>query len=304
MTKGDDSSLDPEQRRLVEERARNLLNRAGAWDRFPTPVDDLLAAAKLKVASSSAFDPAAIMTYISGKAAGAVSRLKSALSKVLGIYHADENTIHIDTSVVIAKQTFLKLHETGHHELPVHRKLFGLFQDCQKTLDPMIADLFEREANNFARFALFQDNRFGAMAADLPLGIKTPMRLASKFGASIYAASREYARTSHHACVVYVLQRPEFVPAIGFRAEVRRIEPSPSYRQVFGVDTSTAITPTHRLWNAVPVGRKVTKPTGIQITDLNGEKHEAVVEAFDTSHNVIILVHSTTALRVAQHAYL
>ena len=44
--------------------------------------------------------------------------------------------------------------------------LFRLFQDCEKTLDPGIADLFEREANNFARFALFQGDRYAGMAAD------------------------------------------------------------------------------------------------------------------------------------------
>src|SRR5262249_44786982 len=155
MIKPDDSSLDPDQRRAVEGRARSLLDRAGAWDRFPTPVEDLLSAAEVKVAASSVFDAAQILSYLKGKAAGVGHLLKSAVSKILGLYDAGDSIIHIDDTVAEAKQTFLKLHETGHHELPTHRKTYRIFQDCEKTLDPATADLFEREANNFARFVLF-----------------------------------------------------------------------------------------------------------------------------------------------------
>ena len=50
MTKSDDSSLDPDDLRTVEERARQLLDRADAWDRYPVPTNDILAAAKVQVA--------------------------------------------------------------------------------------------------------------------------------------------------------------------------------------------------------------------------------------------------------------
>lgn len=74
-----------------------------------------------------------------------------ALTKVLGLYDAGEQIIHIDDTVVEAKQNFFKLHETGHHELLIHRKIYRICEDCEKTLDPATADLFEREANSFAR---------------------------------------------------------------------------------------------------------------------------------------------------------
>ena len=71
MTKADDSSLDPGDRRAVEERARRLLDRAEAWGRFPTPIDDILGAANLKLAPSSVFDPQAILAYLTNKSADA-----------------------------------------------------------------------------------------------------------------------------------------------------------------------------------------------------------------------------------------
>jgi Zn-dependent peptidase ImmA (M78 family) len=299
MTKPDDSSLDPDQLRAVEGRAQALLDRASAWERFPTPVDDILAAAKLTVAPHSAFDPAVIMAFVRTKAVQAAHvavNVKSAIAKMFGIYDGGDNVIHIDDNVGESKQTFVKLHETGHHELPLHRKLFRIFQDCDKNLAPEVADQFEREANNFARFALFQGDEFRKMAADCACEIKTPMRLAKKFGASVYAASREFARTHHKACVVYVLEPIQFCEKSGARAAVRRIEPSPAFRAQFGCPGDTTITLDHRLGEILPIGRKMTRPREVTVVDLNGVTHECVAEAFDTTFNVIILLFPVKAL--------
>jgi hypothetical protein len=81
VTKPDDSSLDPEDLRAVEERARHLLDRASAWDRFPVPIDDVLAAANVRLAPTSLFDPVAILGYLRGKAAEAGTRIKSAIAR-------------------------------------------------------------------------------------------------------------------------------------------------------------------------------------------------------------------------------
>jgi Zn-dependent peptidase ImmA (M78 family) len=182
VAKADDSSLDPEQLRAVQSAARRALDRASAWGVYPIPMPLILEAANLKIAPKS--DPMRIMKYLAVKAEQAANALKSAISKVFGIYDTAEQLIHIDDSVHGSQQNFLKLHEAGHHELPTHRKLFCFFQDCEKTLDPETADLFEREANNFARFVLFQDDGYASMAADHALEIKTPIKLAGKFGAS------------------------------------------------------------------------------------------------------------------------
>jgi hypothetical protein len=296
LPKSDDSSLKPDELRAVEERARLLLDRADAWDRFPIPIDDLLGAAKVTVAPHSMFDPAQVLAYIKGKAETAAHNIKTALSKIWGIYDASESLIHIDDSVVQSKQTFLMLHETGHHDLPWHKKMFRIFQDCEQMLHPDIADQFEREANNFARFALFKGDRYQHMAADLEFGLKTPMKLAKTFGASLYASVREFARTNARACVVYVLERPEFVPGDGFRAEVRRIEPSPRFQAEFGKPQDVVITPTHTIGKLVPIGRKMTRPTTLMLTDLNGDQHECVGEAFDTTYNILVLVYPVKAL--------
>ena len=296
MTRPDDSTLDPEDLRAVEEQAHRLLDRADAWDRYPVPVDDILSAARVRLAPTSAFDAAAIVSYLKEKTADAGARIKSAISKVFGLYDAAEAVIHVDDTVVEAKQTFLKLHETGHHDMPVHRKMFRIFQDCKKTLAPDVADHFEREANNFARFLLFKGRTFAEHAADCPFEIKTPMTLARTFGASVYAAAREFARTNPRACVVFVLEPLENHEDFGFRAPVRRIEPSPAYVAQFGRPTVNVVTRDHLLWPVVPIHRKMTKAVPLTITDLNGQRHECLAEAFDTTYNILILLYPFTAL--------
>lgn len=297
MTRPDDSTLDQQDLLVVEARARALLDRAAAWDRLPTPVDDIIAAANLKVAPKSAFDPASFLAFIKKKSQEAAQTLKSAIAKVLGLYDANDEVIHIDdTSCGPSRQTFLKLHETGHHELPTHRKVFRLFQDCEQTLAPEIADRFEREANNFARFALFQGTAFKTRAADMAIGVTTPIKLAKLFGASIYASAREYARTHHRACVVYVLEPVIVVPGAGFRAPVRRIETSPSFHQEFGMPGDTVIDHEHALADLVPIGRKMTRPTNLVFRDRNGVDHECLGEAFDSTRNVFLLIYPVKAL--------
>lgn len=296
MTKPDDSSLDPDDLRFVEEHARRLLDRSESWERFPVPIDDILAAAQVRVAPTSMFDAAAILAYVRGKAAEAGTLIKSAISKVFGVYDARETLIHIDSTVVEAKQTFLILHETAHHDLPVHKKLFRFFEDCEKTLAPDVADQFEREANNFARCVLFKANTYARYAADCKFEIKTPIKLAKKFGASVYASAREFARTNTRTCVVYVLEPIEYIEADGARAIVRRIEPSPSFAAQFGRPADTVITLDHFLGPVLPVGRKMTRPVSLSIKDRNGTAHECVAEAFDTTYNVLILLYPIKAL--------
>ena len=46
----------------------------------------------------------------------------------------------------------------------------------------------------------------------------------------------------------------------------------------------------------LPIGRKMTSPRSLSITDLDGTKHECVAEAFDTKWNVLILLYPVTAL--------
>ena len=122
------------------------------------------------------------------------------------------------------------------------------------------------------------------------------MKLAQRFGSSVYAAAREFARTHHRPCIVFILEPIEFVKGHGARAAVRRIEPSPSFRKQFGCPDDTMITLDRALGPVLPVGLKMTLPVSLCMTDLNGDRHGCLAEAFDTSWNVLILLYPVRAL--------
>ena len=52
----------------------------------------------------------------------------------------------------------------------------------------------------------------------------------------------------------------------------------------------------HALGCLLPIGRKMSRPTTLTMTDLNGSAYECLAEAFDTTHNVLILLYPVAAL--------
>ena len=96
--------------------------------------------------------------------------------------------------------------------------------------------------------------------------------------------------------MVYILEPIEFVNGHGARAAVRRIEPSPSFMIQFGRRTETHITLDHALGPVLPIGRKMTRPRTLSLTDRNGIPHECIAEAFDTTHNILILLYPVKTL--------
>ena len=80
------------------------------------------------------------------------------------------------------------------------------------------------------------------------------------------------------------------------RAPVRRIEPSPAFVARFGRPNVDVLTPDHSLWPVIPIGRKMTRPVPLTIPDLNGQRHECLAEAFDTTYNILILLYPVTEL--------
>jgi hypothetical protein len=52
----------------------------------------------------------------------------------------------------------------------------------------------------------------------------------------------------------------------------------------------------HSLGPVLLIGRKMTRPIPLSMIDLNGNQHECVAEAFDTTWNVVILLYPVRAL--------
>jgi len=230
MTRPDDSLLNPHQSANVQRHADRLLREASAIGRFPTPIDDLMAAAKLTVVDDEVLNERFLRQFIK-KAKATVATVKSALSKVLGLFAANDRFVVIDKNAPKPRVPFIKLHEAGHGTMPHQSKLYKIMHDCEKTLEPEIADLFEREANVFASEVLFQGEAFSQEANAQCFGIKVPMKLARKYGGSNYATFRRFVLTNPHVCCVVILDPPVYDAEGDLSAEVRRVVMSKSFEK-------------------------------------------------------------------------
>ncbi|SDJ18467.1 MULTISPECIES: ImmA/IrrE family metallo-endopeptidase [Bradyrhizobium] len=249
-------------------------------------------AAKLTVVDDEILNASFLERFIKS-AKASVATIKSALSKVLGLFEANDRLVIIDKDTPAPRIPFVKLHEAGHGTMPHQSKVYSLIHDCEKTLDPEIADLFEREANVFASEALFQGELWAQHANDHKFGIKTGMALAKQFGGSNYATFRRYVTSNASACCLVVLEPKLTYDHAGFRADIRRVVVSKTFHRMYdAAGFGTAIVSGHSLASLVPRGAKqrMVAPREFVLTDRNGDTRTCTGEAFKTPHQILVLV--------------
>ena len=126
MRKPDDCSLTPVQLAKIRAEADRALREAGAYGVFPTPVDSIMAVAKVKEVMEDVLSE----SFIAKMRAKAGKALKSAISKVQGIFHASASLVYLDQGLLLVKKTFIRLHESAHGFLPWQRPLYAVVEDC------------------------------------------------------------------------------------------------------------------------------------------------------------------------------
>ena len=255
----------------------------------PTPLDEILTAARVQEIHEDVLNDS-FLTILRRKAD---NKLKLALSKVLGVFDAVASLIFVDQALAPVKKRFVSLHEAAHGFLPWQRSMYRIVEDCDKSLDPEAAALFDREANVFASEVLFQNDTFHNLAVDEPFEIWTPIRLAKKFDASLYSSIRQYVSKSNRCCVVLVLNPPQLSEHIGFKATLRRVVSSSQFATMFDNRCwPRTYTPDDRLGRMVPLGKR--RSSGKQeliLTDANGDRHNCIAESFTQKYQVFILIH-------------
>ena len=292
--KPDDCSLDLAAYETIRQHATLALRRAGGFGCFPTPVDEVLEQADLVVADEAALDER-FLAKLRRKASGA---LRSAISKVRGVLDVVARLVYLDRTLYVAKQTFLKLHETGHAVLPHQRKLYALVEDCEMTIAPEVSEQFDREANVFATEVLFQIDGFITEVCDEPMGILVPVRASKKYGASIYASVRQYVCKHPRACCVLVIDPPVLQAGHGFVATLRRVVTSQEFdRQLGPLKWPERFTPGDDVGALIPIGiRRMSRPRSFPLVSAGGSRHECVAEAFTQGRQVFVLFHTIASL--------
>lgn len=306
MSLPDDSSLTPLEYRNVRKEAERALKESGAYGVFPTPVDAIMSAANITEVKEDILSPSFI-DKLRKEAVKFGDILKRAASKVLGIFHAPSGLVFLDRSVLKVRRRFISLHESGHGFMPWQRAMYAHVEESEKSLTPGPAELFDREANVFATEVLFQLDHFHKQAEEYKFGLRTPIDLAKKYDASIYASIRQYVSKNTRNCAVVVLNMPKFAEEMGYCSSLRRFVQSESFTNMFGKQQWKSIyTPDDPLGAMVPLA--ISRSSGqrtLAITDLNGIQHECIAEAFTNTYQVFVLLYPSkemTASRIIMPA--
>lgn len=290
--KKNDHSLTKKQREHVQMHAHRLLQKAEAYDRFPTPIGDLVTSAELEIGQEQILDSSFLGRFYQSirDPARAISfKVKKALDKVQGLLWRSERTILLDPTLHPKRKTFLTLHEIAHDYLPAQRKTFAVLEDSDAEIDPETKDLFEREANSFASELLFQLDRFEKEAADCDFGFKVPLNLSKRYGASVYASARRYVQRNRLPCALLVFNMP-VITSEGTTLEMRRVLQSPSFTKRFGeYQWSEVYGPESYFVQRLP-RRQFGQRSQCRLQDLNKDRVECLVDVFNSTRQVFFLI--------------
>ena len=185
--------------RIIAQLTQGLLERAETRGRFPTPVDDIVAAAGLVQPKESLLADS-VLEHAPQHLRHAIQQLSG---RVRAVLDRTTHEVHVDPSIHNrGRVAFQKLHEVTHEILPWQQAL--AYADDDATLSPAARRLFEQEANIGAADLLFQNGYFNDLAERYAIGMTAILELAPIVGASGHATFRRFARV-HSGAVAGVV---------------------------------------------------------------------------------------------------
>lgn len=221
----------------IDAQVARLLNEAGALRRFPTPVDDLIAVQRLRLAlpDESIFSPA----VLAKAPPDLLAKIAPMRDKFLAMIDRRERAIHLAPGEISTRQRFHQCHELGHDLCPWHDEHYYIDGDHQ--LSPQVRALFEREANYAGASLLFQQDFFDEVARNYRVTFAEVKRLAQAFGASIEATLYRHIERNLAPAAVVVVGRGDDGPTVyGRGLPPRHIVASGRFGELFDVQGVTS----------------------------------------------------------------
>ncbi|HEX8178635.1 MAG TPA: hypothetical protein VF525_03745 [Pyrinomonadaceae bacterium] len=240
--------VSPESAPEIIKIADRALRAAGARGKLPTPVEDLIRAARITDEGDA---EGVVKRFLSSLNEGRRAFFRSSMQKLRGIADMRERAVYVPTDTA-PRERFAKGHELGHQLIPWHHVdtdgPSAFYHDNEYTLSPLVRDLFDIEANLFSSEVIFQGQEFTTRARDYRPSFDAVFLLADLHGASRQATLRRYVEEQDEmlAAVSYLPSRYDFNP--GGRSTLRapRFFGSPRFVQKYGhVQLPTEITPEH-----------------------------------------------------------
>lgn len=277
--------LSDRDHRKIRGRTERLLHDADADGRWPTRVDDLVAAADLTEPEESPLD-SSVLARAPRYLRKAVELINS--GKIRAILDRRERTVHLDPSISNdGRRSFLRLHEVSHDILEWQRD--PAFADDDGTLSPQTDRRFEREANQGAAELLFQGDRFAALTREYRIGMAAVSELSAIVGSSLRATLRRYAE-SHDGAVCAIAVEPSPRSRAPLRYKRWEVSQSEAWGERFG-----STWPPHLSVDCFPflntlTGEELGSETLWPFPDLNLEMVEVRAEAVATPYAGLLLL--------------
>jgi len=177
----------------IDKAVDRLLLKADAYNRWPTPVSDLIAAAGLVEPKHSMLSNL-ILEQAPAHLQSAIRKLKRG-GRLRALLDRKEREVHIDPDITQkGREAFHKLHEVSHDIYAWQREL--AYADDDATLAPSMRKIFEWQANQGAAELLFQRGQFATMARQYSTEMASVVELSRNVGASIHATFRRFVEVS------------------------------------------------------------------------------------------------------------
>lgn len=224
--------LDTFTQREIENISMDILKQSKSKDVLPTPVDQIVRFSDLVIDEKINLSDLN-RSLLSRLGDALLANLDNATKQIRGLLDRSEKTIYLDLSMLSQRQSFVKLHETGHGVLPWQKATMHCIDD-DDTLAPEVREAFEDEANYFASTTLFQHDRFNHEMDKLELSLKGGMLLATKFGSSKHAALRRMVEQSSKRCALLVLNRYSGFLSDGLECTKKNLFHSKKFTAEFG----------------------------------------------------------------------
>lgn len=271
----------------IARHADRLLKEAGALGRFPTPVEDIIAAADL----TQDDDPLFADSILQRAPAALAAKIRQLRGRVAAALDRQERVIYVDDGVDHdGRRRFKQLHEVTHDILPWQSET--AYADTNGSLSWRTRVRFEQEANQGGAELLFQRTRFEEIAAEYAIGFGGVVDLADRFGASYHAAFRRYVETHRAPIAGVVLERSPCEPgaaayrrreAVNSRSWVRWYEPTCIWPPVLRPVPYSFVSEIRDLGND-PLR------CSLAYADLSNQPSTLDVELWSNSYNVFVLL--------------
>lgn len=280
-----DDNLSEEDTIQIRLRADTLMRKTGVYDILPTPTDRIVRTAGLRV-DNSFFTESDVLSRMASAPAEKVRLARGAL---VGLVDIEGATIYVRPEISLLNLPPLVLHEVAHAYLEWQRDLYRFVQEDEASgIAHSLRDRFELEANQFAWELIFQCDRFQRDAERCPFSLDTPVKLADRYGTSVYAAVRWFVATSGRPCALFVYSRQ---PGVGMRA--RRPVQSPGFTRRFGALAWTQVV--KRGGTAAFLAGYDARYT-VHLPDLEGRIVDCELHSLTTADHSFTLLYPTSVI--------